>query len=635
MFESFYGLTANPFRMSADEHFRYAHRTYVKAWSYLKYALEQAEGFVLITGRPGTGKTTLVRDILRELDDERVEPVNLVTNRLQGEELLRLVALEFGYPAQEYNKAMLLTRIERHALELNAQGRRVLVIVDEGQNLSAHGLEELRLLSNLQAGNRSLFQIVLIGQEELLSLIYSRGAENVRQRIVTSCRLEPMSADQIQGYVEHRLGIAGWDGDPSFDADIYPLLHRITQGVPREINLVAARLLLYGSLEQRHAFSKADLLVVLSELDQEQRLAFDQTALLAELREVVEATDTAAQSPPADVMPNEPESMLQSDDLCEDTIPDAEEAIELIRDQEPRFEQLPPMQAIREDDLHRPQRLFTDIEDLPLIDDGVRRGMGEYWRWFFYPLAIAGLLMMFLSPKSQQQLDDAGDRRNDVSLQAPLEAQAPNAVAGLEEISEIERKAPSHSTDAARRQTAELTPLDAPRQAVEEPAAEDSVPRLTENQPATDTSRKQAMPAQSPAAQNLLATGTLAPASLGASDTAIQKVATGQTGYTIEADKVYFLIFEQPGDTLDDRSELSLSRLTAWLHAHPSMVIVITGILEVGQEPMTRMREALSRAEQISARLISAGISSRRIFVEGGRQNNTPDGVSVSVKVTL
>ena len=192
MFESFYGLSANPFRLSADERFRFAHRAYAKAWSYLKYAFEQGEGFVLITGRPGTGKTTLIRDIMSELDESKILAVNLVTNQFQSEELLRKVALSFGYDAQNYNKATLLTKISDHAMQEHAAGRHVAIIVDEAQNLTDNGLEELRLISNLQVGNQPLFQIFLIGQEELRSLIYGQGLENIRQRIVASCRVEPM-----------------------------------------------------------------------------------------------------------------------------------------------------------------------------------------------------------------------------------------------------------------------------------------------------------------------------------------------------------------------------------------------------------------------------------------------------------
>ena len=275
MFESFYGLSANPFRLSADERFRFAHRAYVKAWSYLKYAIEQGEGFVLITGRPGTGKTTLIRDILSELDESKILAVNLVTNQFQSVELLRMVALNFGFDAHDYNKAMLLTSISEYAMEQYAAGRRVIIIVDEAQNLTDNGLEELRLLSNLQVGNQSLLQIFLIGQEELRSLIYGQNRENIRQRIVASCRVEPMDVRQTQGYIEHRLGVVGWHNDPVIDEAIYPLVQHLSHGVPRAVNHIVGRLLLYGALEEKHQLTEEDLWVVVKELNREQRMGFE------------------------------------------------------------------------------------------------------------------------------------------------------------------------------------------------------------------------------------------------------------------------------------------------------------------------------------------------------------------------
>ena len=325
MFESFYGLTENPFRMSADGQFRFMHKAYKRAWAYLNYALDKGEGFVLIAGRPGTGKTTLIQDTLSELD-ERIKPVKLISNQLQGEELLRLVALELGLQAQEFDKATLLTRIEQYALMLHQEQRRLVVIVDEAQNLSAHGLEELRLLSNLQTGNQPLFQIVLIGQEELRSLVYGQAMENITQRIVASCTLEPMQTEHVQGYIEHRLGIVGWEGDPEFDVGIFEPLQRVTHGVPRDINLVMARLLLYGALEEKRRLSRADLIIVLKELSAEQRLAVDQIALVDEISEVVEPETIDRVSELEAVAPEKIAETGKTEAVQEEEIPEQETA---------------------------------------------------------------------------------------------------------------------------------------------------------------------------------------------------------------------------------------------------------------------------------------------------------------------
>jgi type II secretory pathway predicted ATPase ExeA/outer membrane protein OmpA-like peptidoglycan-associated protein len=275
MFESYYKLDANPFRLSADEQFRFAHKNYLKVWSYLKYALEQGEGFVMVTGSPGCGKTTLIRDILAQVDKSKILAINLVTNQLQAEELLRKVALEFGLNAESYSKAMLLTSIQEFVTKEYRSGRRAVIVIDEAQNLTLTGLEELRLLSNLQTESHPLFQIFLVGQDELRSLILSSGMEQVRQRMIASCQIESMDLSQTQGYIEHRLGIVGWNQDPVFDDVIFPLIHYLSGGIPRKINHIVSRLLLYGALEEKHEFTQEDVWIVAKELFDEERLSFE------------------------------------------------------------------------------------------------------------------------------------------------------------------------------------------------------------------------------------------------------------------------------------------------------------------------------------------------------------------------
>ncbi|MGD8912018.1 MAG: AAA family ATPase [Candidatus Thiodiazotropha sp.] len=273
MFESYYKLDANPFRLGADEHFRFAHKSYQKAYSYLKYALDQGEGFIMVTGWPGSGKTTLIRDILAQVDKSKILAINLVTNQLQAEELLRKVALEFGLHAESFNKATLLTRIEDFVTKEYQGGRRAIIVIDEAQNLTLNGLEELRLLSNLQTGSHPLFQFFLVGQDELRSLIVSQGMEQIRQRLIASCQVDAMDAQQTKGYIEHRLGIVGWNEDPAFDEAIFPLIHYLSGGIPRKINHIASRLLLYGALEEKHKFTQEDVWIIARELFDEERLS--------------------------------------------------------------------------------------------------------------------------------------------------------------------------------------------------------------------------------------------------------------------------------------------------------------------------------------------------------------------------
>jgi type II secretory pathway predicted ATPase ExeA/outer membrane protein OmpA-like peptidoglycan-associated protein len=273
MFESYYKLDANPFRLGADERFRFAHKNYQKAYSYLKYALDQGEGFIMVTGWPGSGKTTLIRDILAQLDKSKILAINLVTNQLQAEELLRKVALEFGLHAESFNKATLLTRVEDFVTKEYQGGRRAVIVIDEAQNLTLNGLEELRLLSNLQTGSHPLFQFFLVGQDELRSLIMSQGMEQIRQRLIASCQVDAMDEQQTKGYIKHRLGIVGWNEDPAFDEAIFPLIHYLSGGIPRKINHIVSRLLLYGALEEKHEFTEEDVWIIARELVDEERLS--------------------------------------------------------------------------------------------------------------------------------------------------------------------------------------------------------------------------------------------------------------------------------------------------------------------------------------------------------------------------
>ncbi|MEW8210821.1 MAG: AAA family ATPase [Candidatus Thiodiazotropha taylori] len=272
MYESFFGFKDTPFRLSADEKFRYAHKNYLRASAYLAYALQQSEGFVMITGQPGSGKTTLVRDVISEIDNAKYNALNLVTSQLQAEELLRKVALEYGLPAETYNKATLLTSISKHLADLYDRGQRSILFLDEAQNLSVNGLEELRLLSNLQKGNCSLLQIVLIGHDELRELVLNPKMEHIQQRLIATCQIKPMSAQQSREYIIHRLDIVGWQQDPQLADEVYGLVHEAAQGVPRKINHLMSRLLLFASLEEKHSLIDEDVLVIIEELVEERRI---------------------------------------------------------------------------------------------------------------------------------------------------------------------------------------------------------------------------------------------------------------------------------------------------------------------------------------------------------------------------
>jgi type II secretory pathway predicted ATPase ExeA/outer membrane protein OmpA-like peptidoglycan-associated protein len=272
MYESYFGLKDTPFRLSADEGFRYAHENYLRASAYLAYALEQGEGFVMITGHPGSGKTTLIRDVISELDETQYNVLNIVTSQLQAEELLRKVALEYGLPAENAGKATLLTHINKQLTTLHEQGKRSLLFLDEAQNLNHNGLEELRLLSNLQQGKHSLLQVILVGHSELRQLVLGPDMQHVQQRLVASCQIEALSQDQTREYILHRLKHVDWREDPKIEEEVYQLIHLASKGVPRNINHLMSHLLLFASLEEKHQLNDEDALTVIEELIDQQRI---------------------------------------------------------------------------------------------------------------------------------------------------------------------------------------------------------------------------------------------------------------------------------------------------------------------------------------------------------------------------
>ena len=275
IYETVYGLSADPFRLSPDYRFSYSHPSYAKSKAYLDYALLQGEGFVMITGGPGTGKTTLVREILANIDIARTQVATLTSTQLRTRDLLQMVATAFGLRFEDSDKATLLTALEQSLQQQHRDGRRAVLIVDEAQGLSIDALEELRQLANLQSGNQMLMQVFLLGQDKLRDLINSPRMEQLRQRVVASSLLEPLGLAETVNYVEHRLIQAGWQGDPEIGGDALQLIQKYSGGVPRLINLICTRLLLSGGLSDKHAFDGQDARDVILELKKEMLIDAD------------------------------------------------------------------------------------------------------------------------------------------------------------------------------------------------------------------------------------------------------------------------------------------------------------------------------------------------------------------------
>lgn len=269
MYQEFYNLSAEPFRLSPDHSFAYSHKGYSKAWAYMEYAFMRAEGFVMITGKPGIGKTTLIGALVNKLSNSPVKVANLVCTQLQADDLLKMVAYEFGVPVAVVSKGELLHHLTKQLKLWHSEGRRALLIVDEAQDLSISAMEELRLLTNIQVNSQPLLQIFLLGQPELRSLILSPQLEQVRQRIIAGSHIKPLEKDETEAYIRHRLLTVHWRGDPAISKAVYPLIYKFSEGIPRRINLICSRLLLHCSAEQKHQVAAMDVREVIEELQSE------------------------------------------------------------------------------------------------------------------------------------------------------------------------------------------------------------------------------------------------------------------------------------------------------------------------------------------------------------------------------
>jgi general secretion pathway protein A len=254
MYESYYGFTEKPFQLSPDPRFFFATNHHQRALSYLQYGLDQGEGFIVITGPIGTGKTTIARNLLASIGDENIIAAQLVTTKLSPDELLELVAAEFKIPLKGTSKAEVLRSIESFLIQLHKQGKRALLLVDEAQNLPAETVEELRMLSNFQLDDKPLIQSFLLGQEELKDIIQAPNMEQFRQRIIASAHLKPLSLEEVKNYINHRLQQAGCEKEALFSDEAFEAIHVKTLGVPRKINIFVDRLLLFGFLEELSTF---------------------------------------------------------------------------------------------------------------------------------------------------------------------------------------------------------------------------------------------------------------------------------------------------------------------------------------------------------------------------------------------
>ncbi|MCP5140745.1 MAG: AAA family ATPase [Gammaproteobacteria bacterium] len=298
MYENYYNLSAKPFRLTPAPEFLYVSAVHKRALAYLRYGLTQGEGFVVITGHVGAGKTTLLKVLLSELGDD-VVAAEMVATPMAAREVIERIGAALGITYDGLHRAAVLQRVEAFLRARIEDGLRVVLLIDEAQNLTSEALEELRMLTNQQHRGKPYFQVFLVGQTEFRHTLQRADMEQFRQRVIASYHLSPMDAEETEGYVLHRLRQVDWHGDPEFSQGAFAEIHRYASGIPRRINTLCDRLMLFGFLEERHVIDAEAVRLVSEELLEELRAqgletVADETTAAATAADVAVSSDGVA-----------------------------------------------------------------------------------------------------------------------------------------------------------------------------------------------------------------------------------------------------------------------------------------------------------------------------------------------------
>ena len=237
MYTSFFGFKYKPFQLTPDPEFLFLSRSHKKAMTFLKYGIADNSGFILLTGEIGTGKTTILRSMIKSIPQD-VKLARINNTKVSSEQLISMINEDFNIDIKGLDKTQLLSKLSDFLIDQYAQGGRAMIIIDEAQNLSSDLLEEIRLLSNLETDKSKLLQIILVGQPELNLKLGRRELEQLRQRITVSTHISPLIKDEMDSYIKYRLKIAGNENAVTFEEGVMDAIYDFSKGVPRLINIV-------------------------------------------------------------------------------------------------------------------------------------------------------------------------------------------------------------------------------------------------------------------------------------------------------------------------------------------------------------------------------------------------------------
>ena len=278
-----FNLTEQPFRLTPDPDFVYWSKQHARAKAYMESTIWLADGFVVITGEIGSGKTTLLQTFLTELNDDVVYAVVSQT-QLTSTQFLQAVLIEFGFKPFNKHKVELLDMLNMYLIEQYSNGKKVVLIVDEAQNLSKKVLEEIRMLSGIETHKEKVLRIILAGQPELKGTLESQRLKQLLQRVRLRFHLGPLDRVETREYIEHRLAVAGHSGPDLFEDSCYEVIHRYAGGVPRLINTLCDTALLCAFADEKKSINEGGIMSAVAELDWQEHES--NTGLFEKLRQV-------------------------------------------------------------------------------------------------------------------------------------------------------------------------------------------------------------------------------------------------------------------------------------------------------------------------------------------------------------